>query len=402
MAVAVSDDQRILLRLLSNALFREELPKTLGDPVGLWREANQQAVALLAFANVDISCEPEDLQREIRFACKKSLAANLQIARGHIDLSRMLEDAGIRHVMIKGLVSALHYPSPELRKLGDVDFYVDPSDVEKTEAFLKENGFEALKVSHGFHHVFAKDFCRFELHFGLPGVPEGERGEVCKALFRDLLSRSTVVPTAFGPMRIPCAFHQGLITVLHMAHHLTNSGFGLRHLCDWAVFSARYSDDGFCEEFSSALKSVGLWRFACCLNDLCARYLGAPEKIKSVYYDKTLAEGLIGDIFDAGNFGQKDVVRSREAYMITSGEDVGRSKKMVRLLKDMVYQKWPASRRNPILVPLGFGYFGAEYLLRSAAGRRPKLHAREAVRGAKSRTALYDRLELYEFEKEQP
>lgn len=45
--------------------------------------------------------------------------------------------------------------------------------------------------------------------------------------------------------------------LLHVAGHLINTGIGLRHLCDWAVFVAKFSDEGFCEMFEDKLKAVG-------------------------------------------------------------------------------------------------------------------------------------------------
>lgn len=399
MSESITESERLLLRLLANALFDGPMPELNGDSGPLWREANQQAVFLLALNRVDFSGFSPEQSVEMRNAAKACLTRNLRIARCHTELSGTLEHAGVPHVMIKGLVSALRYPEPELRQLGDIDFYVNPSDVRRTEELLTARGYEPLKTSHSVHHVYRKDGCRYELHFEIPGIPEGETGEKCREFFRDMIERSVIEKTSFGEMRVPSLFHQGLITLLHMAHHLTNSGIGLRHLCDWAVFVAAIPDGEYSAMFSDALQKLGLRRFARCLTELCVRYLGCP--VNMPLSDEKLSDEILSDILAGGNFGQKDIARTRQAYLITSGS-AGRSKllRFLHVLTDMVCQKWPVAKKCRLLIPFGWIYYSIKYLIRAAAGKRPGLYARRALSGAVERTGIYDRLRLFEEEKE--
>ena len=395
--------QDVLLRLLRAATFGGESPDISGLAGAVWQEAMQQGVFLLAMQNVDALVFPPERRGMLRDAIKTTLCANLRLAEGHVYISGLLERAQIPHVLIKGLASALYYPAPELRQLGDIDFYVDPQNVEKTEAVLINSGFKPEKMSHGVHHVFVKDGCRYELHFSVPGVPEGERGDACRACFEDLTARSSVRDTPFGPLRLPDPFHHGLILLLHTAHHLTYSGIGLRHLCDWAVFVADASKDkAFWVRFTAALGALGIRRLAAALTDISTRYLGCPAPQNTEETDEALSDALLSDLFSGGNLGQKDVSRSRQAYLITSGtESRSKLRRMFSVLTDMIWQKWPISKRIRILVPVGWAYFGLRYLIRAALGKRPGLYIKASLRGAQARTSLYDHLRLYEPEKEE-
>ena len=396
MSNTLTDTQRTLLRLLADSLFGATPPDSIADPAALWREANIQAVFLLALQDVDVSPFPPEIQQELHDSVKAYLARNLRIARGHAALSALLEKAGVPHVLIKGFACSAWYPAPELRLMGDVDFYVDRRDVERTEALLLKEGYEPEKMSHGFHHVFEKDGVRYELHFDIPGIPVGDAGKACRACFRDLFDRSSVRRTTFGDMRLPSAYHHGLITLLHMAHHLTISGIGLRHVCDWAVFVETLPEEDFLNDYGELLKDLGLWRFACCLTDICVRYLGASPKSWAREADTALSDALLADFFAAGNFGQKNVVRSRQAYLITSGKKTNsKVRRFFTVMLDMIYQKWPISKKIKLLVPVGWAYYTLRYLYRAAVGKRPKLYARQALRGAQERTGLYDRLCLF-------
>lgn len=56
-------------------------------------------------------------------------------------------------------------------------------------------------------------------------------------------------------------------------HHLLGEGIGLRHLCDWAVFADSLKEKEFRSLFETKLKSIGLWKFACILSQVCYKYL---------------------------------------------------------------------------------------------------------------------------------
>ncbi len=397
----MNDRQTELLRLLKGSLFGGGAAGLSCDPAALLSEAHSHGVLLLAVNDADPSLFPDDLRQELSHSVKRALERDLRIGNAHVMLSNLLEAEGIGHTLIKGLASAVWYPAPELRQTGDVDFYVEPQDVERTQEFLVSRGFEPLKLSHGVHRVFKKDGCRFELHFNVSGLPSGEAGKVCEGLFADLIARSQIKETPFGAARMPSDLHHGLILLLHTAHHLTNSGVGLRHLCDWAVFASGLSgDSGFPEEFTQALKKTGLLGFALCLDDICVRYLGAPGTLP-VTEDKELSDTLLDDMLSGGNLGQGDGSLSKQAYFITSGKkERSPLSRFFKVMTDMVYQKWPASRSFKPLVPVGWGWFALKYLIKAATGKRPALDLRKTVKRAGERTQLYDRLRLFEAEKE--
>ena len=393
--------QQTLLDLLANTLFDAKRQVRIADPAALWTEANYQAVFLTALRDADAEAFPPALLEEIHYCVNRFLATNIRTAVSHAKLSCLLEDAGIGHVLIKGYASAIWYPQPEMRQLGDIDFYVDPAYVERTEALLLKEGFVPEKMSHSFHHVFRKDGCRFELHYEIPGVPDSALADRCRSYFTDLIGKSAVRHTDFGEMRLPDVFHHGLILLLHTAHHLTHSGIGLRHLCDWAVYIQTLPETQFRALFETPLKQLGLWSFACCLTDICVRYLGVTPVGFAKEADEAVSDALLDDLFAGGNFGQKVVVRSRQAYLITAGKRTDSSmRRMVTVLTDMVYQKWPVSKKIKPLVPVGLAFYTARYAVRVAAGKRPKLYAREALAGAKARTELYEKLRLFDAPKE--
>ena len=397
MAANVTPAQRELMDLLANSLFGAGRDTNIRDPVAFWREAEAQGVFLIALHNVDIDDFPPTLRDKIHEHTAKFMLSNLNLSLQHAAVTALLDKAEIPHALIKGHACAVWYPVPELRQLGDVDFLVAPIDAGRADAALEAAGFTAETKTHRIHHVYTKNGVRYELHLDIPGVPEGALGEKCRAYLQGLLPEARLRRTPFGDMRLPSVFYHGLVLLLHTAHHLTNSGIGLRQLCDWAVFADTVPEGEFESLFGGPLRELGLWRFACTLTDIAVRWLGAAPKSWAAQTDPAVGDALLEDILSGGNFGQKSAVRGHQAYLITAGrKSRSRLRRVFRLLLDMIYQKWPASKKLKFLIPFGWGFYGLRYLFRAATGKRAKLHVRAALRGAEARTGLYDRLGLFE------
>jgi hypothetical protein len=72
---------------------------------------------------------------------------------------RMLRDAGIRFVCLKGFALAhLLYPRPELRIVGDVDLLLDRAELRKATAALAAAGFKAMPIPNRFGFISDSSF----------------------------------------------------------------------------------------------------------------------------------------------------------------------------------------------------------------------------------------------------
>lgn len=397
----LTSTENALLSLVSNALF--DAPLSLPEKLD-WKkvadEAMAQAVLPLAFYR------QTDILRESwpdGYSLLQRIVSNsIKVDYNHSHLHRLMSDAGVPYVTLKGCASAFYYPQPIYRSMGDVDFLVAQADLERVGKVLEADGFTQLRQKHNCHIVYRKPGAHFEMHFEPPGIPEKKAGELVREYLKDIFAESVEIKTDTGSAVIPGDFHHGLILLLHTYHHLTGEGVGLRHLCDWAVFANSLSDTRFKEIFEEKLKSVGLWRFAQLLTQLAVFFLGMPEKRWAMEnVDRDLLNKMISDIFAGGNFGCKDKNRSQETMMISSrGKNgVGNSSmagQMIKSVNSAIYLKWPASKRFKILLPFGWVFYGTRYLIRVMTGKRQKINVSSTVRGAKRRRELYKEFHLYE------
>lgn len=390
-----------LLSLLSNALFSNDtISLENADWTAIEKEALQQAVLPTAFSNSKII--PANVKERVIKNITHILANNMTVNYNHVYTNELMSEHRIPYVILKGYASAYYYPNPILRSMGDVDFLVPLERFEEAKHILEEEGFIGNKENHICHIAYRRDGDHLELHFAPAGMPEGRAGETAHHYMEDVFSTATEIELDEGILLIPDAFHHGLILLLHTCHHMTGEGVGLRHLCDWAVFANHFSSEEFVSIFKDKLQAIGIWRFAQILTQLSSAYLGMPEKEWAMEnIDQNLLKAMICDIFDGGNFGHKDEDRGQQTMIISSRakNGVGNTsmfKQFVLSINNIIYLKWPLSRKWKILLPVGWLFYCARYAVKIALGKRRKISAAKMIAGASERRGIYKELHLFE------
>ncbi len=392
--------EKVLLDILANNLFNAGRTVDLSEDnlEAVWCEAYVQAVTLMAFHNSDSEILKNGNSEYIRKKLSQTLANNTKTDFEHIRICNIMKNSGIPCTILKGFSSALYYPDPLMRSMGDVDFLVDTDDFEKASKVLLENGYEATGKNHDVHDIFVSRICRCEMHFQPSGIPKGKAGVKVRKYLAGLLKESRVIQTELGEITVPSEYHHGLIILLHMCHHLTGDGLGLRHLCDWAVFLNTIGEEKFLEMFEKTFKDIGLWKFAETMTFISCKYLGLPGMDWAKNADQALADYILIDMIIGGNFGQKSADRSHESLLISSEneEDVSMLRQFFISANSIVYKNWPIASKFKILLPFGWIFYGGRYIIRSLFGKRPKIRPQKVAKEASERTDIYSELNLFE------
>lgn len=396
----LTDIELAIVNSLANALFdsNKTIPNNV-DWKAVYAESVNQAVMPLVFN--DNKFVPSDMRKKINSTMLVNLAYNIKREQEHVQLDCMMKLENIPYVILKGCASAGYYPIPLLRCMGDVDFLVSEEGFERAGHILKENGYTSWDRNHICHEVYRKDDSHLEMHFEPAGIPHGNVGNLVREYLEDTIEQASVCRIEEGEYMVPSDFHHGLIILLHTSHHMTGEGIGLRHLCDWAVFVASLSNEKFCELFEEKLKNIGMWYFAQVITKVAIKYIGCPDREWVGNPDSRLVDAIIVDIFKGGNFGQKDFRRGQETLLISSrGKDgVGNTsmlRQLITSMNEIVYMKWPISKKYFFILPFGWCFYGGRYVLRSLFGKRPKIHVNAIIKGAEERKGIYQQLKIFE------
>lgn len=401
----LTQTQQAVLDLTAVSLFGRQvnMPDSI-DWNAVLEESNQQSVLLHVFSAAQ-SFLPVDIIKQWKPLCDRIIANNVRIEWEHTELHNAMTKANMPYVVIKGCASSERYPDPALRIMGDVDFLVAPENIDVAGKLLEGIGFELEERDEEEIHVVYRraasgGWSVWEMHWQVNGVPEGSAGEQVKDYLSTAIADAVESRTPSGVFMAPSVFHHGLIILLHTATHLINTGVGLRHLCDWAVFVQGLSDDEFCALFEERLKAVGLWRFAQLLTELASYALGC-RKVTWTGNDSELVEKMLDDIFDGGNFGRKDDQRINQAKLMTDRgkarvDDAPMLKQFVLAMNQKARLALPAARTCVVLLPIGWVYAGGRHLVRVVCGKRPSIRLGKMISGASKRREIYREFHLFE------
>ena len=390
-----------VLRLTANSLFNAGIEiDTDIDWNEVFEESKKQAVCALAYdatKNLDI---PSDINEKWFNYSVSFLRKNLQVNDNHNYVHNFMKDINIPYCILKGCASEYYYPNRTLRAMGDVDFLVDNENLEEARKKFVEAGFEADENDHDFHIAVVKGNMDLELHYAVPGLPDGSEGDGVREVLKDIIANSTETKIGDATFMMPTALHHGIVMLLHTYNHLIFEGIGLRHLCDWAVFVNYFSAEDFEQNFKEGFQKSGLWKFARILSATACKYLKMPYKSWIGEIDDALCDSLIADIFDGGNFGAKNNERGWQSQMIAyRGNAKMKKSKFAQLVAVKNYhaaKKFPIFKKCRILYPFGWIFLGVRYIINIIWGRRPKVNMSELAQGAEQRREIYKQFQLFE------
>ena len=379
----MNENQEKLLMLLAANIAKSDAQTvdiSPEDAAAIMNEAFSQAVPLFA-----LDALPKDkISRENREKATAFAAKNLNLRQVQKGFVKLLDENGVPYVILKGEAAAADYPDPNLRLLGDIDVLVEPENLEKVGKLLESKGFEAYAEENGSHRIYRSHSIRIEVHWKIPGMPENE------ALAAYLLDVIKDAVSVNGEFKAPCDEHQVLILLLHAKHHILYEGIGLRHLCDIAVLFNKTANADFYEKsLVPLLENAGLATFAKIVAKTCSIYLGSPLPNFAKDADGDTCREFIEDIFEGGNFGEKDEGRIRSGSVMKDGKGKSAAGSMFATLGENVRAR---AKGRKILYPFLYIGLSVKYLFLVIFGKRPT--PKETASDINKRAELYKKMQI--------
>lgn len=407
----LTEIQSKILRSISAAMFDGEKPELNNIEIGAFvKEAQAQSVFSLIYPALENELRKYATEQEYAHIINDYYAGvitNVNVNKEHGELHEIMTAEGIKYVTLKGSASASYYKSPELRTMGDVDFLVNENDIEKGIKALEKSGFhrDQYEFTTNQSAYLRPPMSTWEIHKSVTGVPNGKDGEAIQKALDDIIDTAQLYEIDGQRFYVPDRFHHGLVLLLHKINHMTNTGIGLRHLCDWAAFESSLNDDEFRVLFEDKLKSFGIWKFTQIITSVCEKYLGAPKRkwTDNPDINDVLLESIIEDILVGGNFGHKDDNRQRELKYLTDRDegklgDKGIFSQAAASLNSKVYTNHSFIDKHRFLLPFGWIAEGGKYIGLLITGKRKNSGTAEMLREAAKRKDIYSKMDLFKSE----
>lgn len=303
-----------LLTRLRNALWNPE--KKLKIPYAeftpLMKIAEQQTVLGLILDGIggfhELEAFKDDLLQYIGLV-ESTKQDNKLIDKEVTSFAEACRRNGIDCIVVKGQLIAQHYPQPELRMPGDIDFLIKEDystcreKVEKMmEVALPEKLAEKEITFHRGNYVY-------ELHESLVDFGnkkniqywDGIMEEVWATPFHEKIND---VEVRTLPPTINAAY-----LFIHLFFHFIRGGIGLRQLCDWAVYLNHYKDEIDRKKLQEMLCELDLLKAYRVFGWILVDKLGLPQSSFPMQLndkDRKWEAGIMRIIMNGGNFGRKN------------------------------------------------------------------------------------------------
>lgn len=305
-------------------------------------------------------------------------------------LYQWIEARGISLIVVKGALCRALYPSPDARASADEDLLVRADQLRPLLALLSEIG---ARPAHGDALPAEDEEVRevgivlpagvgsaelrlgaglyLELHTTLFGVGDGV-GEAADACFADAWERAVRYDTGDGGSLLSlCPQEHLLYLILHALKHFVHAGFGIRQICDIALFARRYAGEIDFGALYDTLVPLHAVHFAHAVFAAAEEFLGLCVPLGSAWRAEARldCEPLLQDVLSGGIYGGTDDARLHSVHLTLRAAENGGS--TVRGLWNAAFppaetmcRRYPWLKGRPYLLWAAFGarifgYFGA-------------------------------------------
>ncbi len=296
------------------------------DDVSVSKENLEKILSLANAHNVlPLVCDvlSKNYGEEESFQKRKSLALaaySSQCIRNERFLSvcRTLSKNGIEPICVKGACLRSLYKDGSLRPSGDEDLLIKKEDEKLFERMMKENSFVLRNEGANEKAYFdSSTSLLLEAHTSL-FFENGELGKKLEELFPSPFSGSKMVMIENTPV-LTLGVQSGLLyLVCHAFKHFIRSGFGIRQVCDIAVYMRKYKAELDFSLLESELSKINAAVFFEGIVNIAVKHLGFTDIAFSSLDTDMNEMPLLEDILCAGVYGKSDSSRVHSAGITLS------------------------------------------------------------------------------------
>ena len=336
-------------------------------------------------------------KQRMLFSAVSQLRADSEL----MEVISAFHNAGIKFLLLKGMVLSNLYPNPEYRKSTDADIHINDEYIQHAEEVL---------VSRGYEHI-PNDALQYEKTYRLNGVLTIE---LHTRLFEDFYKKNREAIIALGfeshanrrEIRLSGAIVETLTpnhfltyVICHHTKHFINAGINLRHLIDICIYINEYNEQLNWDFILSALERFRIKDFALymlyicqhhlCMVDLSFLYQDIDEEVVLMVLYDVIERNAFSDDNELKRSAARDVVR--HAYFGNSSLNLVMHS--IFPSAKMLSKKYAYAKNHPVLLPIAWLHRAYSYLLRKMRGQR-MISPAERARIAEERVELLKRVQI--------
>lgn len=366
----MNSNQQIIVDILSSVIRGQNFNGKITKEVN-WKavldEASEHHVQPLIYPIIKDLYDQQELDEETMKRWRKDTLVHAVIQTRHIrqmiKVLKLFNNSEIPVIVLKGLVLRDLYPRPEFRIMTDADILVYGKDVEAARELLLQMGYfegDSTPMHLRFEH---SSHLAIELHWKLTddryvmNIPNIEESVWDNAVSYKIHGVSCLTLSSENQVLYLC---------LHMLNHIAGSGFGIRQLCDFALFTEAKGSIINWTSFNERVKEYGIEKFVSAIFMVSSKLFGI--KIPDVVCCKNLKGNryltvLIDDIISGGIYGKRTLARMLGNELVCHfGSDTvgclpGRQKSFLSILfppAEKLSDRYSYAKKYIVLIPIAW------------------------------------------------
>ncbi len=224
------------------------------------------------------------------------------------ELCGMLDQAGLKYCILKGIGTARYYPEPARRQSGDIDIWVE-GNRKDTISFLRSRWCVTDVV---YHHCDADIFpdIKVEVHFTPSWMNDPFANRKLQRYYRDSFEEQSNNRDEVLGVPVPTVEFSAVHCLVHICRHILFEGVGLRQFMDMYFILSNISDSGRAE-VRERLEDLGLKRCTRAVMYVLKELFGMAEDKLLFEPDSHTGKFILKEIELSGNFGIFDKRRKK-------------------------------------------------------------------------------------------
>lgn len=305
-----------------------------------------------------------------------------------------LQNAGVKPLLVKGIICRRLYPRPDQRFSTDEDILVPQEQFDNCHRVMERCGLATKDPESEEYELpyFSREGSLYlEIHKSL-FPPENEAFGSLNRFFTDAADRAIIID---GVPTMGYTDHM-LYLICHAYKHFIHSGFGLRQVSDMMLFAMEWGDRIDWQYVLDCASQIRAERFAATLFRIGEEYLGfSAEKANYPAFWQVLAgesDDLLEDLLNAGIYGSADMSRQHSSTItLNAVADSQRGKRGGSILRTVfpparkLEKDYPYLRKSAALLPLAWAQRLIKYGRESGTADN---RATESLRVGKERVTL--------------
>lgn len=303
----------------------------------------------------------KDTIKRFKEVKEKSVRKNMMMDIERKRLFSFMDEKGIWHLPLKGVILKDYYPQAGERQMADNDILYDETFRKEVRDWFAQNGYTVVQFGKENHDVYEKEpIYNFEMHHRLFSHIHRSVWAKYYANIQNRLLQMQGCEYAFSTEDFYIYF------LCHAFKHFDNSGTGIKFLADLFLYLDKNSNSMDWNYVNTELPKLGLDDFEKQAKKLIGSISTAVDKMQndsaSLETFKTAISNdtMLLHLFRSGKYGtmQNRVEKKLNAYLSGSSKKKKLQYTLERLFPDQTFMRkyYSIFGKYKVLMPIGWIY----------------------------------------------